>query len=212
MTTKYAFKRCSLNLLEELFDVFEVPDMQILHNWLTQKVEISETEQQQLVYLQKELIKNFRDWNETELAYGFIAPLINLVNFSGENQKFFAERPLSATIDKIELNGKVDGLIASGRRVPKQPYFCLHEYKKEEDPDGDPAGQALAAMLVAQELNHHEQPVYGGYVKGSIWYFMALQGLEYSISYSYVATREDIFDIFQALKALKAMIEQILHK
>ena len=135
-----------------------------------------------------------------------------MVNFSGENQKFFAERPLSATIDKIELNGKVDGLIASGRRVPKQPYFCLHEYKKEEDPDGDPAGQALAAMLVAQELNHHEQPVYGGYVKGSIWYFMALQGLEYSISYSYVATREDIFDIFQALKALKAMIEQILHK
>ena len=172
MTTKYAFKRCSLNLFEELFDVCEVPDMQILRNWLTQKVEISETEQQQLVYLQKELIENFRDWNETELAYGFIAPLINLVNFSGKDRKFFAERPLSAIIDKIELNGKVDGLIASGRRAPKQLYFCLHfclhEYKKEVDPDGDPAGQALAAMLVAQELNQHEQPVYGGYVKGSI--------------------------------------------
>ena len=129
-----------------------------------------------------------------------------MVNFSGKNRKFFAERPLSATIDKIELNGKVDGLIASGRRVPKQPYFCLHEYKKEEDPDGDPAGQALAAMLVAQELNQHEQPVYGGYVKGCIWYFMALQRLEYTISYSYVATREDIFDIFRVLKALKAII------
>ncbi|MEM7534533.1 MAG: hypothetical protein AAF639_20295 [Chloroflexota bacterium] len=207
MTTKYAFKQCSLNLLEELFDVREVPDMPILRSWLAQKVEITETERQELVHLQKELVHNFRDWNETELAYGFIAPLINLVNFSSENRKFFAERPLGATFGKIELNGKVDGMIASGRRVPKQPYFCLHEYKKEEDPDGDPAGQALAAMFVAQELNQHEQPIYGGYVKGSIWYFMVLQGLEYSISHGYLATREDIFDIFHALKSLKTMIE-----
>ncbi|MEM7532486.1 MAG: hypothetical protein AAF639_09935 [Chloroflexota bacterium] len=209
MTTKYAFKQCSLNLLEELFDVREIPNMPMLANWLTQKADISESEQQEIVDLQLELLENFRDWNETELAYNFIAPLIRLVNFSGENRKFFAERPLSAKFGNIELGGKVDGLIASGKRVPKQPYFCLHEYKKEEDPDGDPAGQVLAAMLVAQELNQHDQPVYGGYIKGSVWYFMVLQGLDYSISNLYAATREDIFEIFQILRTLKAMIAKM---
>ena len=42
------------------------------------------------------------------------------------------------------------------------------------DPNGDPAGQTLAAMLVAQVLNQHQQTIYGAYVVGSDWNFMVL--------------------------------------
>ena len=41
-------------------------------------------------------------------------------------------------------------MIATGFRSPKKPYFCLNEYKRGTDPDDDPKGQALIAMLVAQ--------------------------------------------------------------
>ncbi|MEM7539541.1 MAG: hypothetical protein AAF639_45715 [Chloroflexota bacterium] len=210
MTGKYNFKQCSIILLEELLNIREVRDMPVLAHWLEHKADIADHERQQLLILQEKLIKNLRNWNETELAYGFIAPLIDFIDYSSENRRFFAKRLLGSKIGNIELSGKPDGIIASGIRRPMQPYFCLHEYKKEDDSDGDPAGQALAAMLVAQEVNHHEYPVYGCYVRGGIWTFMALQGQEYSISHSYVATRDDIFDIFRILKSLKVIIEQMI--
>ena len=53
------------------------------------------------------------------------------------------ERDLAATIDNYELSGRVDGMIATGFRNPRMPYFCLNEYKKGTDPNGDPRGQAL---------------------------------------------------------------------
>jgi len=67
----------------------------------------------------------------------------------------------------------------------------------------------LAAMLVAQEQNHHDQPVYGCYIKGSVWYFMVLQGVEFSISNLYAATRDDIVEILRILKALNLIIDQM---
>ncbi|MCP4399230.1 MAG: hypothetical protein GY801_18250 [bacterium] len=70
----------------------------------------------------------------------------------------------------------------------------------------DPAAQALAAMLVAQELNEHHAPVYGCYIKESFWYFMVLRERAYCISEPYVATRDDIFEIFRILKVLKRII------
>ncbi|MEM7537068.1 MAG: hypothetical protein AAF639_33140 [Chloroflexota bacterium] len=209
MTTKYNFKHCNLILLEDLFHVRQVRDMPLLVDWLHYDIEVSEAEREELLVYQETLIENLWNWNEIELAYGFIAPLLNLVNFSGENRRFFAERPLEGKIGEIILSGKPDGMIASGKRKPAQPYFCLHEYKKEDDSDGDPAGQVLSAMLVAQEINQHEQPVYGCYIKGSVWYFMVLQGLEFSISNLYAATRDDIVDIFRILKALNVIIAQM---
>ncbi|MEM7535390.1 MAG: hypothetical protein AAF639_24645 [Chloroflexota bacterium] len=206
---KRTFKQCSLIWLEKHLGVREVRNTPLLLSWIDQEVEISDTEKQELATLQEELTENLRGWNELELAYEFIAPLLKMVKFSGENRRFFAERTLEGKIGDVELGGKPDGMIASGRLEPEQPYFCLHEYKREDDSEGDPAGQVLAAMLVAQEINQHEQPVYGCYIKGNIWYFMILQGLEYSISNSYSATREDIVDIFRILKVLKIIITRM---
>lgn len=87
--------------------------------------------------------------------------------------------------------------------------FAFTEYKRQLDPNGDPVGQTLAAMLVAQVLNANQQAIYGAYVIGSDWRFMVLEGKHYTISRDYSALSDEIFDILRILKALKAIIMQI---
>ena len=94
----------------------------------------------------------------------------------------FSERFLGARIGNYELSGYPDTIVAKGRRRPKMPYFCFHEYKKEQENKGDPAGQCLATMLVAQELNNNQPPIYGVIVKGLMWSFLVLKGKDYAIS------------------------------
>ena len=56
--------------------------------------------------------------------------------------------------------------------------FALAEYKRQRDPNGVPAAQALGAMLVGQHLNPDPGPIYGCYVIGREWFFMALDPWE----------------------------------
>lgn len=105
------------------------------------------------------------------------------------------------------LSGKPDGIVSAGRREPEVPYFAFQEYKRELDPDGDPAGQALAAMLVGQSFNEDLSiPIYGCYINGSIWKMMVLVGDEYTITNGFNALTDDIFKIFKILKALKNIV------
>ncbi len=200
------FTEWTLASLDKTFGLKQKRTMSTLETWLSDQAVLSEIERQILMDLQSNLIINVHDWNERELAYNFIGPVMAFIKFTTERCNFFAERLLSGTIDAIEIGGRPDGMIASGFREPETPYFCFQEYKKETDPNGDPAAQALAAMLVAQELNEHHAPVYGCYIKGSFWYFMVLRERAYCISEPYVATRDDIFEIFRILKVLKRII------
>jgi hypothetical protein len=62
-------------------------------------------------------------------------------------------------------------------------------------------------MLVAQQMDEDQKPMYGCYVVGSIWKFIALEtNRKYSISPDYSALTEDIFDIFRILKNLKRIV------
>ena len=202
-----SFKEWTLAELDRTFSLTVVDESPVLKSWLAGHAEISPFEQEALHSFRSLLAAHVYDWNETELAYNFIGPVMALVRFSTREFNFFSERPLSGTVDGIEMSGRPDGIIASGFREPQQPYFCLQEYKKEKDPEGDPAGQVLAAMLVAQEINQHRLPVYGCYVKGEVWHFMTLQQRAYSISEGYLATRQaDLQDIFSILKFLKTII------
>ena len=115
-------------------------------------------------------------------------------------------------IKDIETNGEVDFMIASGEFEPKSPYFCLHEYKKEKNIDNDPLGQLLVAMMTAQSINKNEFPIYGAYVTGRNWFFLTLIGTNYCISNEYVATRNDINDIYRIMKAMKVIIENMINK
>jgi len=200
------FKECTLPQLDNTFGLEQVRQSAVLDEWLDGHADIPEFERQILLTLREKLIAGVDDWNETELAYNFIGPVIAFVNYTSRKYNFFAERPFQGIVGEIEMRGKPDGMIASGVRVPKKPYFCFQEYKKEKNPEGDPAAQALAAMLAAQELGEHQHPVYGCYVKGRDWFFMILQGKQYAISEPYIATRDDIFDIFRILRVLRQII------
>ncbi len=204
------FKNCTLALLDETFDLEQTDDNQTLQTWIDGHAEISDVEQQVLAMLGKTLRDHVHDWNEMELIQHFIGPVFSLVNFSTRKFGLFAEREFGAVVEGVEMSGRPDGMIASGFRLPKKPYFCFQEYKKETDPAGDPAGQALAAMLVAQEINEHQHPVYGCYIRGQLWFFMVLEGKNYGISVPYAASRDDIFDIFRILKVLKQMVTEFV--
>jgi len=207
---KKIFKECDRLFLDETFNLEQVDEINLLTKWLEaiNSYLIEDYENKLLLRLQTTLIYRADDWNEQELNENFISPLLSLVNFNTREFGMFSERLLKSTICNYELIGYPDAIVASGRRIPKIPYFCFHEYKKELDNQGDPYGQCLAAMLVAQELNNNKKPIYGVVVKGVSWSFMVLQGKEYAISRAYNSTISEIFEIVKLLKHLKTIIEQ----
>jgi len=207
---KKTFKECDLFFLEKTFDLKQEDDKDILTKWIdeSKNYEIDEIDNRFFVRLREKLTYRVDNWNEWELIEHFIGPLFSVIDFNTKEYGMFSERLLKATIDNYELSGYPDAIIAKGRRKPEIPYFCFQEYKKEKDPDGDPAGQCLAAMLVAQELNNNLRPLYGVYVVGKHWYFMVLQGKEYAISKGHNALKDEIFEIVKLLKHLKTIIEQ----
>lgn len=200
------FRDWTLDALDETFGLRQVRQHPVLDAWLARPYTISPFQQEYLTGLQSTLILGVDSWNEVELENKFISPLIVFVNFDNEQFAYFLERDLQAPLGDYLLVGKVDGMIASGFRNPRQPYFCLNEYKKQLDPTGDPAAQALVAMLVARELNQHEHPIYGTYIVGRNWFFMVLAGQHYCISQNYSATKDELFDIFRVLQGLKQII------
>jgi len=201
------FSEWTLIKLDKRFGIRQIRQSERLTSWLESPTEIGELEQTSLTRLKQILTYNVDNWNEQELSMHFIGPLFMLIDLSDEqNERFniFAGRDLAGTVDGEEMSGNPDGMIASGWREPEIPYFCLQEYKR------DPAGQCLAAMLVAQTLNNHEHPIYGCYILGRNWFFM-LHGTEYAISNAYCATRNDIFDIFRILIVLKQQIKGFIY-
>jgi len=213
------FGDCTLTKLDKQFGLKQVRTSSILSGWLARVNELTDLERQILLLFQDRLERNGHDWNEQELSLHFIGPIFSLVDFTTDNFNLFAERYLSGTVGGIELRGEPDGMIASGQREPDKPYFCFQEYTPlfippdsggTEGGDGDPAGQCLAAMLVAQELNETKYPVYGCYVAGYDWFFMVLQGKEYAVSTPFIAMRDGIFDIFRILRALRQIITELV--
>jgi len=203
---KSDFRDWDLDKLETTFSLRQVNACPTLEAWLTSSYALSEVERTVLLNLQQALARGVRDWNEVELENKFISPLMMLVNFDSDYFAYFLERELSGIVGDYELHGRVDGMIASGFRQPHQPYFCLSEYKKQCEPEGDPAAQALVAMLVAQELNQRQRPIYGTHIIGREWFFMVLEGQQYCISRDYSATQEQLFDIYRILQGLKQII------
>ncbi len=208
---QYTFRECTRAKLEDMIGLRNTLTSPVLDDWLEVKPDLSSTEKDVLETFQEALLLNGDSWNEQELSLYFIGPIFSLVRFTELYRfKLFAERHIQAIVsgneEDIELKGEPDGLIATGYWEPKIPMFAFSEYKRNLDPNGDPAGQTLAAMLVGQVLNTQPNLIYGCYVIGANWHFMVLQGEQYTISRSYSAQTDEIFDIFWILKALKLII------
>ncbi|MEY4541576.1 MAG: hypothetical protein RLZZ306_3333 [Bacteroidota bacterium] len=203
------FSECTIANLEQTFGLRQVDNLEGLNDWLADDNDISELSRQMLLLFRQELKKNFFNWNEQELSLHFIGPIFSVADFTGENYNAYANRPVFGVVEGIELNGNPDGMIAKGRREPEIPYFCFQEYKKELDPNGHPAPQALAAMLVGQMLNQYKNPMYGCYVIGKTWNFIVLENKNYVISESYDATTDELFKIFNLLLNLKKIVSNL---
>lgn len=211
------FGDCTLSYLEDNFGLRQVMDCSILDAWLYAKLNIDTTEKNELNLLQSLLRHNVLHWNEQELSLHFIGPMFSLARFISLDLKFnlFAERPIEASITNLEgmvvrLFGKPDGLVATGYREPKAPFFAFQEYKKHKEPNGEPEGQCLAALLAGQYItNKPQQPMYGCIVSGQNWYFLTLIGTDYCISPAYSALTDEVLFIFKALKALKEIVKKL---
>jgi len=155
-----SFKNWTRQDIADKFGLDIKTKCQSLDNWLKIKdIAISEYEESELLRLQKKLRDNVDLWNKQELIIKFIALLIDKVDYDEESFKSFANRKLKGEIDGETVSGEVDLMIASGKFEPKEPYFCLHEYKKEKGADNDPLGQLIIAMMTAQEINANKNPI-----------------------------------------------------
>ncbi len=210
---KKNFESWTYEEVEDTFGLVKINDKPLMENWLTAVHEPDSVRTVILAELRKDLIEYANSWNEDELKMCFISPLIAMVHYSNSAYKIFTQRNLSAKFDDlgIEANGRIEWLISKGKQKPKQPFFCLHEYKQENRMDSDPLGQLLVAMVVAQLHNDNGMSIYGCYVVGRFWFFVMLQDKEYSVSLAYDATKEDeLNDIFAILSEVKFVINRYL--
>jgi hypothetical protein len=203
-----SFSKWTIEDVEETFQLVLQKDHEQLTAWIIPHQDTSREEEQQLIQLRDKLLDHVWDWNEEELKVYFIIPLLNLVNFEQEYYKPFLDRELSMTFHDETISGRVDFLVASGKRSPKRPFFFIHEYKKERDSSDDPLGQLLIAMVTAQHLNNDGHPVYGTYIMGRYWHFVILAGSSYAVHTGLNATAQEITVILSVLKNTKEIIEQ----
>jgi hypothetical protein len=83
----------------------------------------------------------------------------------------------------------------------------MHEYKREKKYSGDPVGQMLGGMLIAQAKNKNDKPIYGCYVQGRHWYFSVLDGKQYVISEGFTASKmPEIQQIIFILRKMNTII------
>lgn len=208
--TELMFSDCTLAILEEWLGLRKQYNNTMLDTWLASDAEILSYEVQSVEVLRSVLADNSEHWNETDLSMHFIGPMFSFAQFTMPYRfNLFAQRNIEAVLNDIKLFGRVDEMVATGFREPEIPYFAFNEYKRQTDPNGDPAGQCLAAMLAGQALNDKKETVYGCYVIGATWYFMVLEGKYYAMSNSFDGRDiDEALQILRILKALKAVCMQ----
>ncbi len=211
-----SFNDCTLTEMDKLFGLRWVRPLPALNEWLdaAAAVVLTDYETTACSNLRNLLDLNALYWLEQDLSLHFIGPMFSLANFTEPYRyNLFAQRFIQAELvslkgDTVLLMGRPDEILASGYGEPETPYFAFNEYKKEVAFKGDPAGQALSAMLAGRQLNAIPQPIYGCYVLGRDWYFMALHDKSYGISRGYDGTTGDVLEIFRILRALKDIVRE----
>ncbi len=194
----------------ERFNIKKNMTCPTLKDWLSVQGTLTSVELGILEDVRFELEKSGRYWNEKELKINFIAFVFYLakINVADKIQVFF-ERPLTGNVGNINISVKVDAMIATPTPAnrPKVPYFFLQEFKRSLGDDHDPEGQMLAAMILAQELNQDNIPIYGCWLQGKFWNFTTLIGRDYCVSKTFDTTdMEDLQQVIFILRKLKDLI------
>jgi hypothetical protein len=197
----------------EVIDTFDIDknfSCQILKDWLDTSGSLSAFEDELIEKVRLKLERKWDEWNEEELKMNFISFVLFVAQI--EEPKListFYERKLSGDVDNVSISLVVDCMLASPTKSgqPKSPYFFLQEFKRSLGDSHDPEGQMLAAMILAQELNQDNKPLYGCWLQGRIWHFTVLNGSEYCVSHPLDASSsEDLHQIVFILRKLKELI------
>lgn len=196
-----------LSQLAAYFGIIRQKNCEVLEKWLAAFGTLTPLQQTLFETLCQELKEDGDYWNEEELKIQFIGLLFRIADINVKDKvKVFYERPLSAVIKNIALNVVVDCLVAKPMEfhTPQAPYFFLQEFKKGKGEKKDPEAQMLSAMLIAQEKNTNNSPIYGGFLVGSIWVFATLCNTYYCTSRKYdAANPKDLEQIIYILRYLK---------
>lgn len=207
-----SFKFWTSEDVEKTFGIKRVRNSKLLLDWINaNENDLSDEKKVFLKNLQENLIEEIEYWNEEELKFHFMGKFVDLIKFEQfERYRSFLGRTLTAEVDGMILSGEVDFMVATGKHTPYYPFFFLHEYKQELKRDNDPLGQLLIAMVAAKAKNNNKKPIYGCYVTGRFWFFVALHEKEYSVSNAYNATDNDIIKIAAIIQKAKDYIERDL--
>lgn len=118
--------------VEMTFGIDQKKKLPLLEEWLSSVEQINSNEQRILDIWRDKLLYNADFWNEDELKLQFIAPLLNLIDYTLPFCKPFSQRKLVATINGIKIGGWIDYMLASGKQKPIRPYFffCTNINKK----------------------------------------------------------------------------------
>ncbi|MCK6690905.1 MAG: hypothetical protein L6Q97_02255 [Thermoanaerobaculia bacterium] len=194
--------------VDRMFDLRKQRSLNDLDLLLQAKTSFEPEEKESLLKFQARLQNMVAAWSEEDLKMLFISPVLNAADLVHDDYRIFFDYTIKAEINGEWIGGKVDCLLAKGYQIPEEPFFFLQEYKREKGRDTDPIGQLLAAMVVAQHLNKDRDTLYGCYIIGRNWFFVALKGQEYAISDAFVATQEDLFQIIAILRHVRALFEE----
>jgi hypothetical protein len=174
--------------------------------WLAATGDLKDSDAELLQEATEKLIKNATNWNEEELKMQFISMILWLARFSDRYRTYY-DREISEHIGEHFLLCKADMMLSKGvGELIKTPYFFMHEYKREKKYAGDPVGQMLGGMLIAQAKNKNDKPIYGCYVQGRFWFFAVLEGKKYVVSKSFdsseIETSQKIIFILRKLNTI----------
>ncbi len=179
----------------------------LLDEWLSVENDLDEPTIQELEKRRLVLRKRVNSWNEETLKMKFIAFILDMVNYDTDEIEGVFDAELKGVVQGRKLSVVADYALCSYTfDLKEQPYFYFHEYKPRKK-SKDPIAQLLLAMLIAQEKNEIQRPLYGCTVVGELWYFMILDGKTYSISNGYVAANaDDLQQIFLILRKFKHIL------
>ena len=204
-------EECLFEEVEIAFNIERIKNLPALVEWLdVPKNNILSFKIDELRIL---LADSVEGWNEDELKMMFIAPFLAEFKFNQlPSYRVFTQRQFSIQTAEVEANGRVEWFIATGKQIPKKPFFFLQEYKPEKNSGNDPLGQLLIAMVDAQILNEDaKKPLFGCYMIGCFWFFVVLIAKSYSVSKSYDATQvDDLSEIVEILERVKIHIHKEL--
>lgn len=210
------FERWLTQDVETTFGVKKVKNHPAMLAWMAAEPHLTQTEMERVEPLRLRLEEKVDFWNEDELKLFFLAELVNFIDFNrSEVYSTFSQRVVSATLkdvanQDVPLRGRVEWMVATGKQIPGQPFFFLHEYKPQlKTTPADPLGQLLIAMLTTQLLNESkERLMYGAFVLGRLWFFVLLDKKNYAVSKSFDLTDSTDFQkVIAILQECKKYID-----